>query len=76
MTLLATDGWLPWFVGHESGLYRALIFFGSITYSDVFEPTVDHVSGFAYRLTLGEGIHENTTAMCAYQGPASYWHYS
>jgi hypothetical protein len=55
---------------------RALIFYGSITYSDVFEPNVDHVSGFAYRLTLGAGIHQNTTAMCGYQGPDSYWHYS
>ena len=55
---------------------RALIFYGSITYSDVFVPDVDHVSGFAYRLTLGTGDQQNSTAICSYQGPHSYWHYS
>jgi hypothetical protein len=51
---------------------RPLIFFGYVEYVDVFDPTIEHRAGFAYRLTMAG----DTSTASDYQGPGAYWHYS
>jgi len=53
---------------------RALIFWGYVTYVDVFDATKEHEATYAYRLSIPAGSDKSTS--CSFQGPIAYWSYT